>query len=60
MKPLLLALLSLLTIGGPGGGARNWQTLTASRPRGAVDSLRVIVRYDAGRIAVGPAAAPRR
>jgi hypothetical protein len=58
MKPLLLALLSLFTIAGPGGAARDWQTLAASRPRGTVDSLRVIVRYDAGRIAVGPAAAP--
>jgi hypothetical protein len=58
VKPLLLALISLLTIGGPGGAARNWQTLAASRPRGTVDSLRVIVRYDAGRISVGPAAAP--
>ena len=58
MKPLLLSILCLLSIGGPGDAARNWQTLAASRPRGRVDSLRVIVRYDAGRIAVGPAAAP--
>lgn len=59
MKPLLLTLLSLLAIGGgPADGARAWRNLAASRPRGNADSLRVIVRYDAGRIAVGAAAAP--
>lgn len=59
MKPLLLALLSLLAIGGgPADGARAWRNLAASRPRGNADSLRVIVRYDAGHIAVGAAAAP--
>jgi hypothetical protein len=59
MKPLLLTLLSLLAIGGgPADGARAWRTLAASRPRGNADSLRVIVRYDAGRISVGAAAAP--
>ncbi|HXT48731.1 MAG TPA: toast rack family protein [Gemmatimonadaceae bacterium] len=59
MKPLLLALLSLFAIGGgPADGARAWRNLAASRPRGNADSLRVIVRYDAGRISVGAAAAP--
>jgi hypothetical protein len=61
MKPLLLAILSLFTMagsGGPADGAQSWRTLAASRPRGSVDSLRVIVRYDAGRVSVGAASAP--
>lgn len=58
MKPILLALLALLTVGGPSDAARSWRTLAASRPRGSVDSLRVSVRYDAGRISVGAAPAP--
>ena len=58
MKPLLLAILALFTMSKPSEGPQSWRTLAASRPRGNADSLRVIVRYDAGQIAVGAAAAP--
>jgi len=58
MKSILLAVLALFAAGGPGDGAQSWRTLTASRPRGNADSLRVILRYDAGRLTVGAAAAP--
>jgi hypothetical protein len=58
MKSLLLALVSLLALGDPGADARSWRSLTASRPRGAVDSLHVVLRYDAGTVTIGAAAAP--
>lgn len=58
MKPLLLAILAIFAGGGPGNGAQSWRTLAASRPRGNADSLRVILRYDAGKLSVGAAAAP--
>jgi hypothetical protein len=58
VKPLLLAILALFATGGPGDGAQSWRTLAASRPRGNADSLRVILRYDAGQLTVGPAAMP--
>jgi hypothetical protein len=58
MKTLLLALVSLFAIGGPGDDARNWRSLAASRPRGTADSLNVRLRYDAGTLTLGAAAAP--
>jgi uncharacterized protein DUF2154 len=58
MKSLLLVLVSLLAFGDPGADARSWRSLTASRPRNAADSLRVVLRYDAGTLTVGAAAAP--
>jgi hypothetical protein len=58
MKSLLLALVSLLALGDPAADARSWRSLTASRPRGAVDSLHVVLRYDAGTVTIGAAAAP--
>lgn len=58
MKGLMLALIALFTIGGASGDARSWRELTASRPLGSTDSLRVILRYDAGTLTLGAAAAP--
>jgi hypothetical protein len=58
MKSLLLALVGLLSLGDPGGDARSWRSLTASRPRGTVDTLHVLLRYDAGTFTVGAAPAP--
>jgi hypothetical protein len=58
MKSLLLVLVSLFAFGGPGEDARSWRSLTASRPRDAVDSLHVVLRYDAGTVTVGAATAP--
>jgi hypothetical protein len=58
MKSLLLALVSLFALGDPGADTRNWRSLTASRARGTVDSLHVVLRYDAGNVAIGAAAAP--
>lgn len=58
MKGLMLALIALFTIGGASGDARSWRELTASRPLGSADSLRVILRYDAGTLTLGAAAAP--
>ena len=58
MKSLLLILVSLFAIGDPGADARSWRSLTASRPRDGVDSLHVVLRYDAGTITIGAAAAP--
>ena len=58
MKSLLLVLVSLLVFGDPGADARNWRSLTASRPRDAADSLHVVLRYDAGTVTLGAAAAP--
>jgi hypothetical protein len=58
MKSLLLVLVSLLTFGGPADDARSWRSLTASRPRDAVDSLHVVLRYDAGTVTLGAATAP--
>jgi hypothetical protein len=57
MKALLLALVSLFALGDPGSDARGWRSLTASRPRGTVDTLHVMLRYDAGTVTVGAAAA---
>ncbi len=58
MKGLMLALLGLFTIGVSSGDARSWRELAASRPRGSTDSLRVLLRYDAGTLTLGAAAAP--
>ena len=58
MKSLLIALVSLLSLSDPAGDARSWRSLTASRPRGTVDTLHVMLRYDAGAFTVGAAAAP--
>jgi hypothetical protein len=58
MKSLLLVLVSLFAFGGPGEDARSWRSLTASRPRDTADSLHVILRYDAGTVTLGAAAAP--
>ena len=58
MKSLLLVLISLLALGDPAADARSWRSLTASRPRDAADSLHVVLRYDAGTVTVGAAAAP--
>jgi len=58
VKSLLLAIVSLFALGDPAADARSWRSLSASRPRDAVDSLRVMVRYDAGTVTIGPAAAP--
>jgi hypothetical protein len=57
VKSLLLVLVSLLAFGGPGDDARSWRSLTASRPRDAVDSLHVVLRYDAGTVTLGGAPA---
>lgn len=56
MRSLLLALVSLFALGGPAADARSWRSLTASRPRGAADSLHVALRYDAGTVTIGAAA----
>jgi hypothetical protein len=58
MRSLLLVLVSLFAFGDPTADARSWRSLTASRPRDAVDSLHVVLRYDAGTVTVGAAAAP--
>lgn len=58
MKTLFLAVVSLFALGDPGSQARNWRSLTASRARGTVDTLHVRVRYDAGTLTLGAAAAP--
>ncbi len=58
MKPLLIALVSLFSLGDPAADAGSWRSLTASRPRGTVDTLHVVLRYDAGSFSVGAAAAP--
>jgi hypothetical protein len=58
MKSLLLGIVSLLALGDPAADARSWRSLTASRPRGSADSLHVVLRYDAGTVTVGSAAAP--
>ena len=58
MKSLLLVLVSLFVFGDPGSDARTWRSLTASRPRDAADSLHVVLRYDAGTVTLGAAAAP--
>ena len=58
MKSFLLVLVSLLAFGGPGEEARSWRSLTASRPRDGVDSLHVVLRYDAGTVTLGAATAP--
>lgn len=58
MKSLLLVLVSLFVFGDPGADARSWRSLTASRPRDAADSLHVVLRYDAGTVTLGAAAAP--
>ncbi|MBK5188354.1 MAG: hypothetical protein JJD97_08905, partial [Gemmatimonadaceae bacterium] len=52
------ALVSLLALGDPGVDAHSWRSLTASRPRGTVDTLHVRLRYDAGTLTLGAAAAP--
>jgi hypothetical protein len=57
VKSLLLVLVSLLAFGGPGDDARSWRSLTASRPRDVVDSLHVVLRYDAGTVTLGGAPA---
>src|SRR5512140_554931 len=57
MRSLLLALVSLFALGGPAADARSWRSLTASRPRGSADSLHVVLRYDAGTVTIGAAAA---
>jgi uncharacterized protein DUF2154 len=57
MKSLLLVLVSLFAFGDPGADARSWRSLTASRPRDAADSLHVVLRYDAGTVTLGAAAA---
>ena len=57
MKTLLLALVSLIAIGAPGDDS-SWRALVASRPRGTADSLHVVLRYDAGTLTLGAAAAP--
>src|SRR5512140_164129 len=57
MRSLLLALVSLFALGGPAADARSWRSLTASRPRGTADSLHVVLRYDAGTVTIGAAAA---
>ena len=57
MRSLLLALVSLFALGDPAADARSWRSLTASRPRGTVDSLHVAVRYDAGTLTLGAAPA---
>ena len=59
MKPLLIALVSLFALGDPAAEPRSWRSLTASRPRGSADSLHVVLRYDAGTVTVGAAAAPQ-
>ncbi len=53
----MLALVSLFAIGTPGDFS-GWRSLSASRPRGVVDSLHVVLRYDAGTLTLGAAAAP--
>ena len=58
MKTLFLALVSLFAFADPGADAHNWRTLTATRARGSADSLRVVVRYDAGNVSIAAAAAP--
>jgi hypothetical protein len=58
MKSLLLALVSLVALGGPAADARSWRSLTASRPRGSADSLHVVLRYDAGTLTVNAAPTP--
>ena len=58
MKTLFLALVSLFALGDPGADAHNWRSLTASRSRGTADSLRVVLRYDAGNVSISAAAAP--
>jgi hypothetical protein len=58
MKSLLLALVSVFVLADPATDSRSWRSLTASRPRGAVDSLHVVLRYDAGTVTVGSAAPP--
>jgi hypothetical protein len=58
MKSLLLVLVSVFVFGDPGADARSWRSLTASRPRDAADSLHVVLRYDAGTVTLGAAAAP--
>lgn len=57
MKTLLLALVSLFAIGAP-GDTGSWRSLAASRPLGTADSLHVRLRYDAGTLTLGAAAAP--
>ncbi|MEP7085738.1 MAG: toast rack family protein [Gemmatimonadota bacterium] len=57
MKTLLLVLVSMFAVGAP-GDTGSWRSLAASRPRGTVDSLHVVLRYDAGTLTVGAAAAP--
>lgn len=57
MRTLLIALAALFAIGAP-GDVSGWRSLAASRPRGSVDSLHVVLRYDAGTLTVGAAAAP--
>jgi hypothetical protein len=58
MRTFAIAIAAVLALGGSRAGAQSWRTLDASRPRGTVDSLRVRVRYDAGRISVSAAPAP--
>jgi hypothetical protein len=57
MKILLMALVALFAVGAP-GDASSWRSLSASRPRGNADSLHVRLRYDAGTLTLGAAAAP--
>jgi len=58
MKSFFLALVTLVALAGPGPDAHNWRTLTARRARATEDSLRVVVRYDAGNVSIAAAAAP--
>jgi hypothetical protein len=58
VKSLLLILVSLFALGDPAADARSWRSLTASRPRDTADSLHVVLRYDAGTVTLGAAAAP--
>ena len=53
MKSLLIAIVSLFALGDPAANARSWRSLSASRPRSGVDSLHVVLRYDAGTVTVG-------
>ncbi|MEP7065451.1 MAG: hypothetical protein ABI889_05410 [Gemmatimonadota bacterium] len=58
MRSLLLALVSLFAFGDPGADGRGSRSLAASRARGTVDTLHVVLRYDAGTVTVGAAATP--
>lgn len=55
-RPLVLA-LAVAAVGACAAEAQDWRTVTSFRQRSAEDRLEVHVRYGAGRLIVGPAAA---